>query len=173
TVSAAAPTPPLTGRPPGQPPQPTPPAPTAAPGASLTPGLTDIGLAEGLFRFIADETTNSVIVTTTPRQWVDIEPTVRSLDKMPRQVLIEVLVAEITLNNDTSPGLDWAMKAARFNIAQQSTPGAPPPPTTITAPSGFSTLGAATAIAGLPGAGLTAFTFATDKFFAMLNALAS
>jgi Bacterial type II/III secretion system short domain len=50
TVSAAAPTPPLTGRPPGQPPPPTLPSPTAAPGGPLTPGLTDIGLAEGQFR---------------------------------------------------------------------------------------------------------------------------
>ena len=173
TVATAAPTPPLTGRPAGQPPQPTPPSPTAAPGGPLTPGLADIGFVEGAFRFIADETTNSVIVTTTPRQWVDIEPTVRSLDKMPRQVLIEVLVAEITLNEDTSLGLDWALKAGKFNLAQQSittsTTGTPP----VQAPTGFNALGAATAIAGLPGAGLTAFTFATDKFFAMLNAMAS
>src|SRR5919201_5717816 len=120
TVPTAAPSPPLTGRPPGQPPQPTPPPPTAAPGASLGPSVTETGLAEGQFRFIADETTNSVVVTTTPRQWADIEPTVRSLDKMPRQVLIEVLVAEITLNEDTAMGLDWAIKSGKFNIAQQS-----------------------------------------------------
>src|SRR5947209_15679553 len=106
TVPTAQPTPPLTGRTAGQPLPPPPPSPTAAPGASL--GVTDVGLAEGQFRFIADETTNSVIVTTTPRQWTDIEPTVRSLDKMPRQVLIEVLVAEITLNEDTQLGIDWA-----------------------------------------------------------------
>src|SRR2546426_4319873 len=64
TVPTAQPTPPLTGRPAGQPYPPPPPAPTVAPGASL--GVTDVGLAEGQFRFIADETTNSVIVTTTP-----------------------------------------------------------------------------------------------------------
>jgi general secretion pathway protein D len=173
TIATASPTPPLTGRPAGQPPQPLPPPPTAAPGGPLTPGLADIGFVEGQFRFIADETTNSVIVTTTPRQWVDIEPTVRSLDKMPRQVLIEVLVAEITLNEDTSLGLDWALKAGKFNLAQQSitTSTSTVPP--ITPPSGFNALGASTAILGLPGAGLTAFTFATDKFFAMLNAMAS
>src|SRR5690242_13583722 len=92
---------------------------------------------------------------------------------MPRQVLIEVLVAEITLNEDTAMGLDWALKSGKFNLAQQSiatsTSGSP----TIQAPTGFSSLGALTSLAGLPGAGLTAFTFATDKFFAMLNAMAS
>jgi general secretion pathway protein D len=132
-----------------------------------------VGFAEGQFRFIADETTNSVIVTTTPRQWTDIEPTIRQLDKMPRQVLIEVLVAEITLQDDTRLGVDWALKTGSFRFVQQSittsTSGTPG----VTAPTGLDGLGAATAIAGLPGAGLTAFAFATDKFFAMLNALAS
>jgi general secretion pathway protein D len=172
TVAAAPPTPPLTGRPAGQPPQPTPPPPTAAPGGPLAPGVTDIGLAEGQFRFIADETTNSVIVTTTPRQWADIEPTVRSLDKMPRQVLIEVLVAEITLNDDTRLGLDWALKEGKFNLAQQTLTSSTSGSQTITTPSGFNNLGSFTTIAGLA-SGLTAFTFATDKFFAMLNAFAS
>ena len=176
TVPTAQPTAPPTGRPPGSPYQPPPPSPTAAPGAPLgTPGVTDVGFVEGQFRFIADETTNAVIVTTTPRLWADVEPTIRSLDKMPRQVLIEVLVAEITLNDDTRLGIDWALRGSSgsvpFRVAQQSIQTSSPP--SITTPTGFEALGAATAIAGLPGAGLTAFTFTSDKFFAMLNALAS
>ena len=171
TVPTAQPTPPLTGRAAGQPLPPPPPAPTAAPGATL--GVTDVGLAEGQFRFIADETTNSVIVTTTPRQWADIEPTVRSLDKMPRQVLIEVLVAEITLNKDMQLGIDWALRAGKFSVAQQSITTSTNTSPTITTPSGFDTIGALTTIAGLPAGGLTGFTFATDKFFAILNAFAS
>jgi general secretion pathway protein D len=84
-----------------------------------------------------------------------------------------VLVAEITLTDDTKLGIDWALKSGSFRLANQSittsTSGTP----TITAPSGFSALGSATAIAGLPGAGLTAFAFATDQFFAMVNTLAA
>src|SRR5438105_8713922 len=171
TVPTAQPTPPLTGRAAGQPLPPPPPAPTAAPGASL--GVTDVGLAEGQFRFIADETTNSVIVTTTPRQWADIEPTVRSLDKMPRQVLIEVLVAEITLNEDMQLGIDWALRAGKFNVAQQSITSSTSGGQTITTPSGFQSLGAMTTIAGLPAGGLTGFTFATQPLFAMLHTFAS
>jgi general secretion pathway protein D len=175
TVPTAQPTPPTTPRTPGQPTPPPPPAPTTAPGGPIggTAGLAEVGLAEGQFRFIADETTNSVIVTTTPRQWTDIEPTIKQLDKMPRQVLIEVLVAEITLTDDTKLGIDWALREGSFRLASQSistsTSGTPG----ITAPSGLNALGAATAIAGLPGAGLTAFAFQTEKFFAMINALAS
>jgi general secretion pathway protein D len=174
TVPTSLPTPPATPRTPGQPAPPPPPAPTTAPGGPIGgTGLADVGLAEGQFRFIADETTNSIIVTTTPRQWTDIEPTIKQLDKMPRQVLIEVLVAEITLTDDTRLGIDWALREGSFRLAQQSistsTSGTPG----INAPTGLSALGAATAIAGLPGAGLTAFAFQTDKFFAMINALAN
>jgi general secretion pathway protein D len=175
TVPTAAPTPPATARTPGQPPQPPAPPTTTAPGGPIggAAGLAELGLAEGQFRFIADEPTNSVIVTTTPRQWTDIEPTIRQLDKMPRQVLIEVLVAEITLTDDTKLGIDWALKSGSFRFASQSittsTSGTP----TIGAPTGLEAIGATTAIAGLPGAGLTAFAFATDRFFAMVNALAN
>jgi general secretion pathway protein D len=174
TVATTQPTP-TTQRTPGQPPPPPPPPSTTAPGGPIggTTGLAELGLAEGQFRFIADETTNSVIVTTTPRQWTDIEPTIKQLDKMPRQVLIEVLVAEITLTDDTKLGMDWALREGSFRLASQSistsTTGTP----TISAPTGLGTLGAVTAIAGLPGAGLTAFAFQTEKFFAMINALAN
>jgi len=63
--------------------------------------LSEVGIIEGQVRFISDDTTNAVIVTTFPRAWAEIEATIRQLDKMPRQVLIEVLVAEISLTEDT------------------------------------------------------------------------
>ena len=62
----------------------------------------------------------TALVTTTPRQWSDIEATIKQLDKMPRQVLIEVLVAEIALTDDTRLGLDWALKEGSFRLGQQA-----------------------------------------------------
>jgi general secretion pathway protein D len=150
-------------RTPGQPAVPPPPAPSVAPGAPL--GQADAPLAEGQVRFIADEVTNAIIVTTTPRQWSDIEATVKQLDRMPRQVLIEVLVAEITLTDDTRLGMDWALKEGSFRFGQQAI--AP------TAPDSFSLTPAVSRLAPLAGGGLTAFAFAADKFFAILNTLAS
>ncbi|MBI2217619.1 MAG: type II secretion system secretin GspD [Candidatus Rokubacteria bacterium] len=156
---------PTTTRRPGEPVPPPPPPPTAAPGGPVgaQPGA-EAG-PEGQVRFIADETTNSVIVATFPHIWPEVETTIRQLDKMPRQVLIEVLVAEITLNDITSLGIDWALQEGRFRFGQQSLAGAAAPPPA--APFGpFSTA------AGLA-SGFTAFTFASDRFFALLNALAS
>jgi len=164
TVSTSSTTP--TTRRPGEPPPPPPPPSTAAPGSQIA-AAADASLLEGQVRFIADETTNAVIVTTYPRNWSEIEATIKQLDRMPRQVLIEVLVTEITLTDDMRLGMDWALKEGSFRLAQQSiNPDSP----TIVSPS--NRLPPAATLA-LPAGGLTAWAFAADKFFAMLNTLAS
>ncbi len=146
---------PPTAIPPGVPPPP-PPRPPGAPGAP------ERGLVEGEVRFIADEVTNAVIVTTFPRNWPEIETTLKKLDRMPRQVLIEVLVAEITLTDETSLGIEWALRTGGFTLFQSPegvfrAPSFPIPPGPVT---------------GLP-TGLTFFTFQTERFFTLLNALAT
>jgi general secretion pathway protein D len=160
---------------------PTPPPPSLygpPPGATAPPGANspDV-LAEGQVRFIADEVTNAVIVTTFPRSWTEIENTIKQLDRMPRQVLIEVLVAEITLTDDTRLGLDWAVRAGRFNIVNTNT-GSPGLPTTPSPPDSSSMflplgVGGPARVLGPFGQGLSAFTFGTDQFIAMLNALSN
>ena len=143
-------------------------------GGGLTTGagvLSEVGIIEGQVRFIADETTNAVIVATFPKAWSEIEAIIKQLDKMPRQVLIEVLVAEISLTDDTRLGIDWAVKAGRFSLAQQSvvvpTQGAP----SITPLD--RALPIATSLLMPLGSGLTAFTFASNQFMAILNTLAA
>jgi general secretion pathway protein D len=173
TVTTTATTP-TTPRRAGEPPPPPPPAPTAAPGASLPGGPPGGGL-EGDVRFIADETTNAIIVTTFPHNWPEIEATIKQLDKMPRQVLIEVLVAEISLTEDISLGLDWALRTGRLAIASSRgdrierpriTPGR-------VRPTGEGLARALLIGSGLASGGLTAFTLGTEDFFAVLNFLAS
>ncbi len=127
--------------------------------------LSEVGLIEGQVRFIADDTTNAIIVTTFPRAWAEIEATIRQLDKMPRQVLIEVLVAEISLTDDIKLGMDWAVRSGKFSLANQSISGQPAiTPLDRTLPIVQSL--------AVPGSGLTAFTFVTGEFMAMINALA-
>src|SRR5262245_1490325 len=156
---------------------PPPPAPPFGLPGSAPPGAsaTDL-LAEGQVRFIADEVTNAVIVTTFPRSWTEIENTIKQLDRMPRQVLIEVMVAEITLTDDTRLGIDWAVRAGRFSFVNTNT-GPPALPTTPTPDGGFLSVpigvGGPARLVGPVGQGLSAFTFSTDQFIAMLNALAS
>src|SRR5438552_13216655 len=119
-AGGAAPAPGAPSAPGARPPAFTPPPPPTVPGAPPAvgvPGIGEAGVAEGQVKFIADEVTNAVIVTTYPRLWEEIEGTIRQLDKMPRQVLIEVLVAEVKLTDDMRLGIDWAMRTGRFTVA--------------------------------------------------------
>src|SRR5262249_27792954 len=167
TSGAAGPT---AGRQAGSPPPPPPTAPGPALAGATSGGIGELGVLEGQIRFIADEPTNSVIVTTFPRNWPEIEATIKQLDRQPRQVLVEVLVAEITLTDDLRLGVDWAVKTGKFNLASQSISTATP---SIISPIARTLPIAEGAALTLPGSGLTAFAFATDQFMLLLNALAS
>ncbi len=169
----AAPAP--TTRTPGYTPPPPPPAPGAPPAAGAT-SIGEAGATEGKVKFIADEVTNAVIVATYPRLWEEIEGTIRQLDKMPRQVLIEVLVAEVTLTDDMRLGIDWAMRTGRFTVAGATASPEAIPASVPTAGGGLSLptpLRGAASLLGPIGQGLTAFTFETGRFIAILNTLAS
>ena len=113
-------------------------------------------------RLVADEVTNAIVVTTYPRLWKEIEETIRKLDKMPRQVLIEVLAAEVTLTDDTKLGMEWALRSGRFDVSSSPSGNLPSRPARSLIPLG-----------GVVPVGLNIFTFAADRFLAALNALAS
>jgi len=83
---------------------------------------------------------------------------------MPRQVLIEVMVAEVSLDDSTSLGIDWATRVSP-SIRIQSRP--------LTGLSAITTGAFRTATVLSGPAGLTALAIEADKFFGMLNALAS
>jgi general secretion pathway protein D len=110
-------------------------------------------------RFIADETTNALIVTTYPRAWKEIEATIKQLDRMPRQVLIEVLAAEVTLSDDTRLGVEWALRTG--SILTTSSPGGQVPSPPIISDTGIATL-----------TGLSVFAVSADRFLGVLNAFA-
>jgi general secretion pathway protein D len=135
-----------------------------APGAPLAfPGLSGEGPPPGTeIRFVADEVTNAVIVTTYPRLWREMEETIKKLDKMPRQVLIEVMAAEVTLTDDTKLGVEWAVRSGRFDVSSSPSGLLPGRPLQSLIPLG-----------GAVPVGFNFFTFAADKFLAALNALAS
>jgi len=132
----------------------------APPGVAGT--ISEVGVIEGQVRFIADETTNAVIVSTFPRAWSEIEATIKQLDKMPRQVLIEVLVAEISLKEGTQLGVDWAVRSGKFLLGSTNLASTVPFNLPVDAALGIPLTG-----------GLTAFTAATGQFLTILNALAA
>ncbi len=70
----------------------------------------------GKILFVADEFTNALIIKTLPRNYPAILETIKHLDLMPLQVMIEVLVLELVMDAQTRAGLDWAFKKGDITI---------------------------------------------------------
>ncbi|MGO9016014.1 MAG: type II secretion system protein GspD [Dissulfurispiraceae bacterium] len=87
------------------------PASTTAPATGGSAGFTagTDGLVSKETKVYADEITNSLVVLATPDDYKFIEETIKKLDTPPRQVMIEVLIAEVTLTKDFQFGLEWVL----------------------------------------------------------------
>ncbi len=97
----------------GTPAAPAAPAATAAPAASATPAATETGPSSTLrgdIRITADPIRNALIIEAIPRDYKIIEKILGRLDVLPRQVLIEVVIAEISLAKDKALGMQWTFK---------------------------------------------------------------
>jgi general secretion pathway protein D len=58
-------------------------------------------------RVIADKDNNALLILATPNDYEIIESALLKLDVIPKQVLVEVTVAEVTLSDDLKFGVDW------------------------------------------------------------------
>jgi len=73
-----------------------------------------------------DEARNALIYQGDPAQWERMLTLIRQMDRAPRQVMIEVTIAEITLSNSMDSGIDWFTNQGigRFNGQMWSGGGA-------------------------------------------------
>ncbi len=94
---------------PGTPTQPTTPTQSAASLAQAMGGTTDM-LLSPLTRILPDEILNSIIVLATPEDYELIKETIEKVDIVPRQVVLEGVVAGITLKDEFKLGLSWALQ---------------------------------------------------------------
>ncbi|MBL4671107.1 MAG: type II secretion system secretin GspD [Arenicella sp.] len=67
------------------------------------------------FRVVADESTNSLIVTGSPHYYKAVRDAMKQLDSTPLQVLIEARIMELTLSDDLQYGLEWYLNGSRGN----------------------------------------------------------
>jgi general secretion pathway protein D len=87
------------------------PATPSAPAAAREEGG---GVPEGEINIVVDETTNALIIRAYHRDYKAILETIRKLDIYPKQVLIEVLLAEVTLDDSNKYGLEWSTFSDTF-----------------------------------------------------------
>lgn len=72
-------------------------------------------------RIVADESTNSLLVRSTARDYRQLLTTINQLDAVPLQVMINAVIAQVTLTEATKFGVDWSRVAANSNLDPIST----------------------------------------------------
>ncbi|NJR72185.1 MAG: hypothetical protein HC782_03780 [Gammaproteobacteria bacterium] len=66
-------------------------------------------------RIIADNDNNALLILASPSDYEVILSALRQLDVARRQVMVEVLVAEVNLKDELSFGIEWFMKDPKNN----------------------------------------------------------
>ncbi len=127
-------------------------------------------------RVVADEISNSLIILATPRDYAMIRDVLRKLDIVPRQVLIEAIIAEIQLIGTLAFGLEYALSqggiADLLGTSEGSGVGAAETPATTSLSVGNSALLASSKRAVNIGAqGVFGFLTDRDQFLALIQAL--
>lgn len=105
---------------------------------------------------IVDEPRNALVYQGDPAEWERLLPLIRQMDKEPRQVMIEVTIAEVSLDDGEEFGVSWFAKGGFGRFNGQLGQGALPLPTP----------------AGVAGAGLTYLLDVAGQSRAMLKAFA-
>ena len=96
------------GSPPGSAAIQRPAAAAAAPVAGTTLSVTDDGGGSASeVRVVADMQNNALLILANSAGYEKIEAALRKLDTAPRQVLIEVTIAEVTLTDELRYGVEW------------------------------------------------------------------
>lgn len=64
-------------------------------------------LSDGFIRIVPSEENNSIVIMATPSEFGIIETALKKIDVPPRQVLVEVTLAEVGLTDELRYGLQW------------------------------------------------------------------
>ncbi len=72
--------------------------------------------AGSAFSVVADAENNALLISTTAREYERIERILRQLDVLPTQVMLEAVIAEVTLSDELKFGVRWFLESGGFNI---------------------------------------------------------
>ena len=112
----------------GQPTYPRGVKPPPTPSPTTPPKEEGGAIPEGEINIVVDEANNALVIRAFARDYKSILETVKKLDLYPKQVLIEALLAEITLDDTYKFGIEWArFISSKTPNAQEVVMGSRPP----------------------------------------------
>jgi general secretion pathway protein D len=77
----------------------------AAGGAQAKPGTTQLAIFESGIKVSADKATNSVVVTSSLRDFANLRTVIDKLDQPRRQVFIEAVIMDLTIDRENQVGM--------------------------------------------------------------------
>lgn len=80
-----------------------------AAGFVISGGEGPLSMFKNEVRIVADEIANAIVILATKRDYEQVLKVLRDLDVVPRQVVIEVLIAEVSLNKQMEMGLQTTL----------------------------------------------------------------
>jgi len=76
---------------------------------SAKKSITSSGITGGNVGLVVDERANSLIFQTTGEEYRKLLPLIKRLDVMPKQILLEVIIAEVKLTDEFKQGVDFKL----------------------------------------------------------------
>jgi general secretion pathway protein D len=86
-----------------------------APATGAAQGSTTTALAEltGDVKVVADPDANALVLTTSPKNFPRLRMVIQDLDRLRREVLLECIIAEVTLDSKGELGVQWSSNFTR------------------------------------------------------------
>ncbi|HSY23149.1 MAG TPA: type II secretion system secretin GspD [Polyangiaceae bacterium] len=149
----------------------------ASSGGAGKPGATPLTIFESGVKVSADKATNSLVITSSLRDFANLRTVIDQLDQPRRQVFIEAVVMDLTVNRQNTLGVSFhAADVENGSAGQTLLYGGLNPLTSITLPTAQSLNAFALGVRGpgLPGTeNLLGTGFSIPAFGTVINAMAS
>ena len=83
-----------------------------------------LGASSERIRMVVDERANALIFYTTGSEYRGLKPLLTRLDTLPKQVALDIVIAEVTLQDEFKYGVEWALSRSEVNLTTQGAFGA-------------------------------------------------
>ncbi|MBL0710078.1 MAG: hypothetical protein JJV99_03525 [Colwellia sp.] len=70
-----------------------------------------VGMSNDNITLVVDERANAIIFYTSGSEYQALLPLIQKLDVLPRQVMLDITIAEVTLSDEFKYGVEWALKS--------------------------------------------------------------
>ena len=75
-----------------------------------------VGVNLDTLKMVVDERANALVFLTSGSQYRTLLPLLEKLDTMPKQILLEITIAEVSLQDEFKYGFEWALSRGEVNI---------------------------------------------------------